>query len=203
MLFADNTLYSAVYQKHCASAARSHFAVDSSSINRNSPFCRLTNRILLRMDCTHAMIGYSSVLVDCFFQKMTYFITMRKSGRRTNITGNKNLMVARNNTATSTAVAGRSFCNCAADFHKIFIPSWTYVFFFNHFCILKKAVAQNIFQTTAFCNSKRQMFSSRRINKSIQQQSLHLKQEFQQILQRLQQQPKQFSLILIPLHLQK
>ena len=66
MFFADDALYSAVDDEHCAGAARSHFAINGSAVDGNAALCRLTNRVLFRMNCADTVLRNGTVRADHF-----------------------------------------------------------------------------------------------------------------------------------------
>ena len=59
---------------------------------------------------------------------MAYFVTMRQTGRASDISCYKNLIITRNYTAAAPAVAGGTLCNSSCNFHKIFVPGRADVF---------------------------------------------------------------------------
>jgi hypothetical protein len=129
MHFAYNPLDSTVYNKHRTSAAWCHFAIDCCTVNCNTSFCCLAYSVLLCVYSAYTVLGDSSVRMDYFTHQMSRIITMRKTCRRTDIPGHKNLVVACNYAARSASVAGCAFRDRTADFHKVFIPCRTYIFF--------------------------------------------------------------------------
>ena len=97
--FCYNSYNPAVYDEHSAGSAGSHLAVKGCSVNTYAPLCCLTDGVLFRMDGSHAVLGNASVFMLNFFKLVPYIIAVRKAGRSSYIAGNKNLVIACNNTA--------------------------------------------------------------------------------------------------------
>ena len=54
--FAYHSFYTAIYYKHCTSAARSHSAIQGSAFQRYSSSCCLADGILFGMNSAYAMV---------------------------------------------------------------------------------------------------------------------------------------------------
>ena len=63
-----------------------------------------------------------TVGVDGLTEQMSNFVTMGQACRRANISGNEELAVFDDNTATTATVAGGSFGGGVGQLHKVFVP---------------------------------------------------------------------------------
>ncbi len=116
--------YTAVDYQHRAGAAGRHLAIQRRSVYCDSPLCCLADRILFSVYGPDAVLGNRPVLVLHFFELMPDFIAVGEPHRTSDVAGYQNLVVECNNAPGSAAVAGCSFGNGSAHFHKIFVPGW-------------------------------------------------------------------------------
>jgi hypothetical protein len=131
---ANHTFYSAIDNQHCAGSARGHTAIESRSINGDSHFGSLTDCVLFGMYCSDTMCGNIAVFMQHFLELMSNFVTVRKARRSAYITGYQYLFVFGNYTTGTATVTGSPFGNRFTDFHKIFIPAWSFVLAHNNLC---------------------------------------------------------------------
>ena len=142
MLFAHYPFYAAVDYEHRASPARCHLAVNCSAVNRNSALCGLTDCILLSMDSPDAVLRYRTVIMNHLPHQVSCLVTMRKPGRTSDVPCHKNLVVAGDDAARTASVTRCPFRYSSCDFHEIFVPSRSDIWFFNVF----RRIFNRIFQ---------------------------------------------------------
>ena len=126
---ADYPDYTTVDNKHGTGSAGCHAAVESGSFDGDAPLGGLAEGVLLRMDGPDAVGCGGAVFVDHLFKLVSRFVTVGESRRSAYIAGNKDLVILGDDAARPAPVAGGSFGNSFANFHKILIPTGTTVRF--------------------------------------------------------------------------
>lgn len=118
----NNTFYSAVNEQHRAHAAGGHPAIDGGALNRDAELGSLTDSVLLCMDRTHTVRRCFAVRMNKLLEIMPYFIAMRQTRGRSNVSRNEDLTVSHDYTATSSAIAGGPGGHGMCDVKKVIIP---------------------------------------------------------------------------------
>src|SRR5512141_101010 len=119
--FAYHSFDPAIDDQHGTGPAGSHAAIKCRFFKRNPEPCRLTDGILLGMNGTHAMLRDPAIFVLHRFHQVADLIAVGQSARRTYITGDQDLLVARDHATASATVARSPLRDRMCDLHEILI----------------------------------------------------------------------------------